>query len=271
MAVPQVSALDIQFNQDGQVEFHSGSVLGKNDDRGREDQEDKVEDEAKPQLMRADNKTFNVKSREGKFELELEEEDQDVDRSELRNVERMEVDDIRMEFPAQLRDSDDDESEGYMEKIREERQERDQEMVELKNKIKEKKQTLDLKSRNVRATLKNGAEFQLDSETNQITIVTPSGEEHVLNHLPDQAVTKMTEAGFFSAAGDEIDEDLEVKTNDLGELIYVKKDQIKKKLFGFFPRQIDSEIILNDATGEVTAVELEGESIFERFFNAVSF
>jgi hypothetical protein len=159
----------------------------------------------------------------------------------------------------------------YWEKLREERQGRKEEIVELKNKFKDKKQTLEFKSRNVKAALQKGAEFALDPTTNEVTVMTPSGEEHTLNHLPDQAIERMTASGFFSGSDGIVEEDVEVETNDQGELIYRKKDKIKKKFFGLFPRQIDSEIVLNDATGEVMEYEAAPSSIFEQFLNSVSF
>ncbi|MBT3249868.1 MAG: hypothetical protein HN846_02475 [Candidatus Pacebacteria bacterium] len=289
MAAPQASALEIQIYPNGNIEFYSGSVLGDDDEQeGRESEDDESEDEKEDEKksksehriksVRSNNKNFVVKDKEDKFEIELRDKDDDDDHDEFRKIERMEADDIRVKFPAKLNDNDrdknddDDEYEQrYAEKIREERKDRAEEMVELKNKLREKSQVLELESRKIKASLKNGAVFNLDPVTNEVMITTPSGEEHVLNHLPDQAIERMEAAGLFFGVSGEAEEELEVETNDLGELIYTKKDKVRKKLFGLFPRQVESEIVLNDTTGEVTEVELEGDSIFEQFFNSVSF
>ena len=159
----------------------------------------------------------------------------------------------------------------YWEQLREERQQREEEVLELKNKLKDREQTLELRSRNVKAALEQGAEFGLDPTTNEVTVVTPSGQEHTLNHLPDQAIERMKAVGFFTSEDNLAEEEVEVETNEQGELVYTKKDQIRKRLFGLFPRQVDSEIVLNDTTGEVVEYEAAPSSIFEQFLNAVSF
>lgn len=159
----------------------------------------------------------------------------------------------------------------YFQKLREQRAERIEEMKELKSQAKEnKKKILELKSNNIKARLKSGAEFKLDPVTNEVIVVTPSGKEHILNHLPDQAKERMIEAGLFSGDSDGEDE-IDLITNEDGDIFYSKKDKIKRKLFGIFPRDIDSEIILDDATGEVMEYETYSNSIFTRFFNRISF
>jgi hypothetical protein len=294
MAAPQASALDIRISPNGNIEFYSGSVLGRDDDKGREEKEDEEhdededederhdEDEDKFKTVRSNDKKIQVRSRDDKFEVELRDRDDDDEDEDhdFRKAERIETDDVRVKFPARMSDDDRDERhdedeneehQRYAEELREERKDRAEEMVELRNKLGEDEQSLELKSRNAKAALKNGAEFTLDPITNEVTITTPSGEEHTLNHLPDQAIERMETAGLFFGISDDAEKEIEVETNEGGELVYKKKDKIEKRIFGMFPRQVDSEIVLNDVTGEVTEVELAGDSIFEQFFNAVSF
>ncbi|MBU1885837.1 hypothetical protein KKE34_04500 [Patescibacteria group bacterium] len=160
--------------------------------------------------------------------------------------------------------------EKYLQKLQETRKERHQETVEVKSRTESGENILGLKSRHTTALLKNGAEFQLNPTTNEVTVTTPSGQEHTLNHLPDQAIERMEAAGFFTEDGS-VEKEIEVKTYDNGELFYRKQDKIKKRLFGVIPVQVDSEVILNDATGEVIEKELAPDSLFKQFINAVSF
>jgi len=268
IAAPQALALEIKVNDRGVINFYEDHVLGRNTDSVNPTSTSRP---IKTIPAYADKKVY-LKANADETTVELR-KTPNSNRGDFVSTETMKSDRVKMSFPAKLDDGrDDNESgQGYLEKIRTERTERTKEMVELKNRFKEKKQVLELKSRNVKASLKNGAEFVLDPITNEVTITTPSGEERVLNHLPDQAIEKMEAAGLFFGISDDAEEELEVETNESGELIYTKKDQIEKKLFGIFPRQVDSKIILNDATGEVTEVELAPNSIFEQFFNAISF
>ena len=258
IAAPQAAALEIRILSNGRIEFYTGSVLGDDDGEEKEDKREEHKQESRIRTINSDDQELRVRSKEDRFEIELKDKsDSQNDDHDFEKVERMETDDVRVKFPARLSD-DHDESEK-------------EERVELKSKIKNKKQVLELKSRNVRAALKNGAEFGLDPVTNQVTITTPSGQEHTLEHLPDQAIEKMRAGAFFSGNSDGVETEIEVETDENGELIYKKKDKIKKRLFGIFSRQVDSEIILNDTTGEVVEHEVNSSSIFEQFLNRVSF
>ena len=203
------------------------------------------------------------------------------DKENFVSTEVMSVDHVEMNFPAQLtadqietakekRGEIKEKHQEYLQKLQQMRQERHQETVEVRNRANHGENILELKSRHATALLKDGAEFQLDPTTNQVAITTPSGQEHILNHLPDQAIERMEEAGFFSNE-EGVEEEVEVQVYDNGELFYHKQDKIKKKLFGVVPIQVDSEIVLNDSTGEVIEKELVSDSIFTQFLNAVSF
>jgi len=188
------------------------------------------------------------------------------------------VDDIQIE---QQQDSNLDNQNGdndkfethreYLKKLQEKRQEKKEEIKEIRKQLQEKKDEIKSEAHRVNIILKEKAEFSLDDETGEVTIVTPRGEEHTLNHLPDQAIERMKATGFFEDDDLADEEELEIETNDQGEVIYHKRDKIRKKLFGLFPREIESEIILNDATGEVTEHELTANSFWVRVLNWVSF
>lgn len=331
IAAPQVSALDIQVLPNGRIEFYSGSVLGRDDDREeRGDKDDgqkndgryervEVRKTPKPEsriraVNQGERQELRIRTDDDKVKVELRDGAgvySEPKPTGFRKTEEMESGDVHLQFPTHsserqleaakkkqefvretVKDRLEERFEGdeerreefktrieeeqaqhqeYWEKLREERQEREEEIVELKNKFKDKRQTLEFKSRNVKAALENGAEFAFDPTTNEVTVVTPSGQEHALNHLPDQAIERMTAAGFFTGSDGVVEEDVEVETNEQGELVYRKKDKIQRKFFGLFPRQIDSEIVLNDATGEVMEYEAAPSSIFEQFLNSVSF
>lgn len=270
MVAPQVLALEIRVSKQGVVSFYEDGVLGRNSDLIKNDS---VSRPIKTVPAYTDKKVY-LRAGADETTVELRKMPSPNTRDFV-PTETIKSDRVEMSFPAQLNDGrrDNEDGQGYLEKIRAERQERVEEKVELKNKLKNKRQVLELKSRNVKANLKNGAEFVLDPKTNEVTIITPSGNEHVLNHLPDQALERMIATGHFFGVSSDVDvvEELEVDTNELGELIYTKKNKVNKKLFGLFPRQVDSKIILNDATGEVTEYETATSSIFDQFLNSVSF
>ena len=139
----------------------------------------------------------------------------------------------------------------YQEKIMEARQERIKEMAQLRERKQEDGGALELKTRNVKANL-NGAEFVLNSETNEVILTTPSGNEHVLTHLPDQALARMKEAGVISDSSfDEDNQELEAVATEDG-IEYVATVSEKRKFLSFFPRIVEKKVTLDDATGEVS-------------------
>ncbi|MBU0576614.1 hypothetical protein KJ707_01615 [Patescibacteria group bacterium] len=290
IVAPQAMALDIQVFPDGRVEFYSGSVLGEKDEQTKDAAKQKlkvtepkkipVENRIKT-INQGDNQELRIRTDQNEIGIELKEKPAPNSSSmpaKFESKEETKSDNVNLQFPASLSEKQfeatqkkQEEHQVYQEQLREERQQRQGEMVELKNKLRENKQLLELKSRNVKASLQQGAEFTLDPATNKVTVVTPSGQSHLLNHLPDQALERMKAAGLFDSGSQVNEEAVEVGANDQGELVYKKKDQIKKRFLGLFPRQINSEIVLNDATGEVTEQEVAPSSLFEQFLNAVSF
>lgn len=249
------------------------------------------------------NKELRIKPNDKNLQIELREKNNQetiTPKPNLQNIEKINDDNVRLSFPARVKTELKDERSDikdqlkikvkekieehtdepnneqlenrtqYQVELQQQRQERHDEMVEIKNKIEDQHQVLELKSRNVKAALKKGAEFSLNPTTNEVTIVTPVGTSHTLNHLPDQAVEKMQAAGVFTNQ-QTTDQEIEVETAASGEIIYKKRDIIRKKLFGLFPRKIESEIILNDQTGAVTEETIPSTNIFKQFFNSVSF
>ncbi len=124
-----------------------------------------------------------------------------------------------------------------------------------------------LQSKNVYAKL-NGAQFSVDDTTNVVTIVTPSGETHELNHLPDQVIARLIEKKAL-AETEQVSE-LEIRENETG-YEYRTTLQKKKKLLGLFSRDIETEVVVDDTTGEVSETPVPAPSFFGRMLNSLSF
>ena len=288
LVAPQALALEIQVDNKGIVRFYDDSILGKNINSVTPSSISRPDAQTKPikTVTTYENKQIYLKPGSDKTAVEVRKLPSTTvesigDKENFVSTEVMSVDHVEMNFPAQLtadqietakekRGEIKEKHQEYLQKLQQMRQERHQETVEVRNRAESGENILELKSRHATALLKDGAEFQLDPTTNQVVITTPAGQEHILNHLPDQAIERMEEAGFFNS-DEGIEEEVEVKIYDNGELFYHKQDKISKRLFGVVPIQIDSEIVLNDSTGEVIEKELVSDSIFTQFLNAVSF
>lgn len=158
----------------------------------------------------------------------------------------------------------------YLQRLQEQRGERAGELLEIRNNYNEDEQTqqLQVRSRDVAATVSEGAQLSYDPQTNEVSLVTPSGEEHTLNHLPDQALVRMQDAGLIS--GVNVDE-LEVQTADDGQVYYKATYEKEKKLFGLFPRKVKTHVKLDDNTGDIYEVQSEATTPWQNFLNTLSF
>jgi hypothetical protein len=153
-----------------------------------------------------------------------------------------------------------------------------------------------------------GAQFSYDADSGAVTIVTPSGNVQTLNNLPLEAISQMrklegieldipddgddiddstesadTPEGTESADpddstdGDATDndgaddiEELEIEVNEDGEIEYVTTASRQERLLGLIPRQVPTEVRLNDATGEIETREVS-QGFFSNLLNALSF
>ena len=201
--------------------------------------------------------------------------------------ETMETERLRLNMPAEIKDSEkedeveeeveDDEIENevekdeaeidreYQQKLSEERKQRTQEMIEIKNKLREQQQSLEIKSRDVSAHLGGGAEFVVDPVTNELSIITPSGNTHVLHHLPDQALEQMSAHGVDTNV-----DQLQITTGDNGQVKFAAKAMKQKKLLGLFKREVETEVELDDNTGEVVETEIQPDTLFASLLNRLS-
>jgi hypothetical protein len=267
---PQVLALEMRVDHRGVVTFYNDGVLGeKSENSGR------VKATVQPvRTINAEEKReIRIKSDEGKTEINIKEKREKAETKSKRyeESETVEAPRLRAEFPAELKTEESETKTEQIEKVRAERQERKEDMVELRTQFKDKKQTLQLESKSVKATIQNGAEFTLDPETNEVTLTTPSGNIHALNHLPDQAIERMKAAGVFDSSIADGEVELEVETTEDGDVLYKAEAQEEKKVFGLFPRKIRKTVRVDDATGEVTETAVEQKTVIGKFLDSLAF
>lgn len=309
IAAPQVSALEIRVSQTGVMYFYQDGVLGETD--GVESDDDRIEEEEPTEAVEVESdEQVEVKNEDGSIRLQVTQKNREMEREvkkqQLEQLKETKTKRLKMQVPAgmdkkqvnrQIQDEKElleqklktltdlpeasreakkkeleqkwEERKKQLEELKETRSERLNEFLELKSELTEDgQQKLELKSRNVRAELK-GADFSFDPETNQVTLTTPSGNVHLLKHLPDQAVEKFRErAGVVDI---EDPEEVEVETNEEGEVVYTANTEVEKKLLGIFKRKVKTQLILNDDTGEVTQETMAGGSLLDQILNVWSF
>lgn len=290
LSVPAAMAVDIVITDRGDILWYDSQVLGdKSEDEQRQEKpENRSDEQRKPEIMRtnsaAERKELQIKAEDKNIEIRLQNAGSSPQATpRLEKVETMKSERLQLQMPANLKATEagaavrneqrtqvkDDlkvlRSE-YQEQLREARQERKQEMIEIRNQFKEQKQQLLLESRNVRAQLKNGAQFTIDPKTNEIMVTTPSGNTHILNHLPDQAIERMKAAGVITES-----DELEIESADEGTVTYTLQARKAKKLLGVLKREIPVEVKLDDSTGEVNESELERSSVWQRLLDRLSY
>lgn len=294
------AALDITISDDGSILLYQDSVLGVNsENRGApERMPEKVIPPVNKQQVRIQpslNNSLQVEqiTRQGKQERVLESQETDRLRLELpaqqtEQQRRLELAKERAQYTdtserelerrvqqqSQLRElelsklspEEREKRQLFYEKQKEERQERVQEQIQLQNSLGPDGQELNLESRGIRAALRNDR-VTVDPETNSLILTTRDGEQRVLTTLPDQAAERMLEVkGIANIDGD----NLEVRERD-GKLEYVTKAQRVKRLFGLFNRPVETELSVDDQSGEVTEVLQEKPTIIGRFLDRLAF
>ncbi len=204
---------------------------------------------------------------------------------------------VKLEFPAQLKESsaaakgrrDDDLEdrtneergsigqenrdaiEAKMKQVTEDRQERKNEKVELRTEENANGQKEFVFESRLMKAKAHGAEFSVDPKTNVVTITTPSGNEHVLTHLPDQAVLRMKAAGIIDTASLESGEsELELETKPDGSVVYSTTTKKPKKIFGIFRRDVETKVELNDDSGEVVEEAVPQTSLIGRVLDSLA-
>lgn len=269
-------ALEIEIDKYGNMKFFEGYVLGEDTNRGRPS----IQPISAPSGSTSTYSRRPTRQRPAGEDLVVTMEDEgprvDVSEEDSTGMRRpratMKSENLEMRFPARAKNLTEEQREkmsNYQEKIREARQERIQEMAELRERRGEGEDGLELKSRNVKAKL-NGAEFILDTDSNEVQLTTPSGKVHYLTHLPDQALSRMKEAGVITEGNfDEDNQELEAVATEDG-IEYTADISERKKFLSFFPRTVNKKIVLDDATGEVRE-DLSNKGWFGRMMDRFSY
>ena len=258
----------------------------RREDRGREDEkedEDRYVRDARPSttLPRSTNTQMRVSSDKQKIQVRLEDKEDmnqmGTGKVDLKTEKKTTTDRLKVEASSTLKDQLKERVQEQVEErkevrteaaeqAREERRERKEEKIEIQSERRADGTTeFQFESRNVKAKLKN-AEFVLDPETNEVSVITPSGEEKVLSHLPDQAIERMTAEGFFDGIPGVVSEDveLELETREDGTVVYSTVVEKEEKLLGFFTRKFDAKLEMDDETGEVTETRVQSRSFLGR-------
>lgn len=325
-----VMALDVIVQDNGSAYFYQGQVLGDDDseddsdDDFEEDSDDDFEEESEVELKQNRNEKVreqgkkNLELEKKRIELEKKNPIKVVTRAQKTKIkvksegdmvqirlegkaiksEMLEDKRFRLELPAAEKEDTDEEEEeatdsAAVKRSREERQERKAEKFEIQSEVADDGTIeFQFESRDVKAKL-NGAQFTVDPATNIVTLITPSGNIHHLNHLPDQAIRNMIRAGVIrgvtapiakvateSATTDEgspsaelatvLESELELEVQDDGSVVYTTTVKKPKKLLGLFRRDVLTKVQLDDETGEISESEVRAATLVGRLLNYLS-
>lgn len=269
-------ALDIQVQPGGTIHFFSNTVLGDSTIGAAVDagQPNRIIPSQNQQEVR-------VKTNEGHLRIETMDRNANSN-SNSKPTYSDEAPRVNITYPTQktptqqriMRDevqSDPSQmNRVYIEQLEEKRLERKDEALEIRSRYDaQNNPELELRTQAASARLK-GAEFSFDQATNQVKIVTPSGEEHVLNHLPDQAWDRIRTAQQTTDLALE-EENLEVSAAADGKVLYKTKAFTTKRFLGLFPQTIEKEVVLEDGSGQVTTEEKVPDSFLGRIMYSLSF
>ena len=197
---------------------------------------------------------LRVKNQASETEVMLERKNQEAKKNieqsqeRFKKQERIETERLDIELPTEVElKTENDKTQSIIE---ERRLRQDKLEIKIKTSTDGTKET-ELESGLVKAKLKN-REFTVDPETNNVTLVTPSGNTHQLIHLPDQALLQMEKAGLLSTDNPLSRSELTVETLEDGTAIYKTKVNKTKRFLGLIPYQVEHEAELKDDTGETS-------------------
>lgn len=278
-----------------EVENEEENEQEKADEKKEEKVEEKKNEEKKEErtdkpiriVPSANKEKIRLRNEENKTEVSVEKKRQENKKDTFENKSVTKSERVEVEMSAELKErveerakrmelrADSESSpagdQKSAEEIREERRNRKEEKIEIRAQRNENgEQEFEFESRLVKAKAR-GAEFVLDPETNNVTVITPSGNEHVLTHLPDQAIIQLQASGIIDTQS-LIDgtSELEIETTEDGRVVYKAKTKKPKKIFGIFRREIETEVELDDQTGQVTEEEVVSDSFFGRLLNSMA-
>lgn len=241
-------------------------------------------------------KELKLKQENGKTKIELKEKQKTGGRE---SVEELETERVRLDLPASVEREMVDEFNDQVQAINSEARElrkqegADKQMIQqvrherVKQVIEERKQrlterveiqqaensldnALELRSREVAAEIDDTHELTVDPETNELGLQTENGEVISINHLPDQAKARLKELGKLDEIEDSTTQHFVLTTTPEGKVVYRLVAPKKYKFLGLFDRKIETEITLDDSTGEAEEERVESSG-FSAFLDALTF
>lgn len=281
---PSVSALTLQVEPDGSIRFLSDArVLGESSENPLEEKrlaplpyviQVRAEDEfgtsyevRKKNLLPDEPVTWQAveSGKENDLSVRFEDKQLEIRKQRIQNVRELE----QLKKDTQGMDEDartklllqkEGEMNGELLKTEEEVLDQDdafervhRQQLEIADRFRERGRELEIGSLEGPKARLRGAEFLLDTETGKVTIITPSGNEHVLNHMPDEVVTRLQENGRIGFVSEEVEIDIEVQDAD-SVSHRVRGVTQMKKVFGVIPRQVRGDAVVDDETGTVEFV-----------------
>lgn len=297
MTLP-VQALEIVINSNGTTYFYEDQVLGKDLDEKKEVEKEEKKEER--QELKIEKREIKIEKKEEKRTdaptkvlpsstknqirvkqenagTEIKIENKQMLQNGFQSQESTKNERVEIMMPAQLKVEKTEKrnepgaTPHPLEKVLEERQERKDETVKIQSKTNDDgTREFEFESRLVKAKAQ-GAEFVVDPATNNVTVITPSGQEHVLTHLPDQAITRLQNSGIVNTdAITDGTQELSIETKEDGSVVYKTKAEKVKKILGFINRTVETEVELDDQTGEITEKEVPASNWFSRLLNSMA-
>lgn len=284
LQLPQATfALEILVDDQGVVSFYDDGVLGDS----TEANPIRIEKPAIKKATTNENKRVEIKAKKDLVEVRVKDEDDSKEDQKPSTTDVMEAKRLRAQFntkrlPEKITEKSEAEAEEtkknkelkvklteaeteYRKELEQKRRE-NEDALEVKSQLDlAGEQELELQNNAIRAKLR-GADFSYNPETNVVTLTTPSGKEHELKHLPDQALERIN-AVITVENSDPAAADVQIETTETGTL-YRTTAVKRKKLFGLFNRDIQTEVVLDDETGKVATIEQKSPGIFGQLLDA---
>lgn len=262
-----VSALEVVVKSDGNVWVYQDGVLGDTTELDTS----KIKQFPTKNISATEDKILRVRNTGDQRSVEVV----DKDLKNSKKATKIEAERLRLQMnaaPLPIKDASPSAEHLMMrkevkgeeaQKRLEERKERLDEKIELRRATAASKSALELRSRDVRATIPESREIIVDPETNEVGIILPNGEIKSLNFLPDQAQEKIaTRVANI--------ENLELTTLDDGRVVYQTTVPQVVHLLGIIKRNVTTDVTLDDSTGEVVE-EKRVRNPLDRILNALSF
>ena len=281
-AVNQVQAVEIEINQYGVTRFWQDKVLGRNTKDESRDTRDKTDNERRavrvnnqPGVPTNQTRPMRVVMPSAKQVIEIEpgENSQSTVRirdqyhkpavereTQARMEKKEEIKDDRVELKAQLKSQIKHQAKLTEVQVR----------SRMENQVNNKEPKVELEIESGAVKTRTGATVRVDPESKQLQLVTPSGQTHLLQHLPDEAVAAMQASGKLQTNSTKpLTTRVEVAKD--GKVEYSTQFDQEKKLFGLFHRNVRRQVKLDDQSGQVVTTPIEQQNPLTKILDALSF